>query len=718
MTEAATNMIEKSSQLTGSGSGQESANSLAQPFFFMVPFWGERYRRYYVDNLLPSLLAPNNLPLLRAEDGHRFLLATTREDWDAIIDLPIMKGLRQHAAPTLIEIPRPKNITAPGSTDAIVHQNVAQRLLVQAAFEAKAYGCLFSPDFIISDGMVAALLVHARAGRHLVLCPSLRQTEEPAIADLKRLGYLSTSLSPSETGTAIEVPQRVLADVMVRNLHPDLNTLEEGAPGQPPFAPFRYWRLPDNAGIILHTFHGVPVLMDYKAIEHHDVKCLDSNPFENVYFARNFGPENDLHVVRDSDEFCILSLTPAAIGQIKTSTRSSDPVGSSEGSGRRLLAALSVSYCTAGMPLKKELFKQSVRWHGGDLDEAAIARERAISAFIDAAVQYSPFTQAPAMLLLRYRDSSVFRWFVPYVRVLMKAFLGDRLIWSGIRQRLSFKILRPFKRAAFWFASGKDLDRIDPFHLSFRSTAGRRHVSESLFADDASNAVILGIGQSNMANEGEASACYEPTDEVYNFNFFNSQCYVAKDPLLGASVNRSNVLTRVGALLVERGHYRRVLLAPIAHGGTYVHDWSPNGKMFPRLQLTLELLRQLQIRITHVMWQQGESEAYFPNAEPEDWMRHFIAMAGAIRAAGTDAPIYVAQSTICCNDANEIIRTAQRRVIDPAAGILPGPDIDQIGRSQRFDGCHLSEAGLRRAAEMWCESLCRPKLQSVEENPE
>src|ERR1700722_5388357 len=263
-----------------------SAAGLSRPFYFLVPFWGERYRRYFVDNLLPSLLAPNNLPLLRAEEAHRFLLATTRADWDAIIDLPIMRRLREHATPTLIEIPNPSHDTAPGSTNAILHQNVAQRLLAIAAFQAGAYGCLFSPDFIISDGMMRSLLRHARAGHRLVLCPSLRQTEESSISELERLGYLPVAAAPSATATPINIPQRVLADLMVRYLHPEMAIFEEGASGQPPLAPFRYWRLPDGNGIILHTFHGVPVLMDYGAIAHHDIACLEHSSFEDVYVAR------------------------------------------------------------------------------------------------------------------------------------------------------------------------------------------------------------------------------------------------------------------------------------------------------------------------------------------------------------------------------------------------------------------------------------------------
>ena len=290
---------------------------------------------------------------------------------------------------------------------------------------------------------------------------------------------------------------------------------------------------------------------------------------------------------------------------------------------------------------------------------------------------------------------------------LVRVLRGERLIWSHIRQYILFTVVRPFKRALFWLGSGKDLDRFDPHYLSFRRTAGRRAVRVTLFSESAANAVILGIGQSNIANEGEASARYEPKGGVYNFNFFDGRCYVAKDPLLGASIDQSNVLTRLGDLLVERHDFDRVLLVPIAHGGTYANEWCPTGRMYPRLRWTLERLRERQIGITHILWQQGEAEAAESKPKPEQWMRHFMAMVDAIRVAGVDAPIYVSQCTVCCNNPNEEIRGAQRKVVDRAARILAGPDIDLIGRDERYDGCHLSATGLRHAAELWYAALRR-----------
>jgi hypothetical protein len=288
---------------------------------------------------------------------------------------------------------------------------------------------------------------------------------------------------------------------------------------------------------------------------------------------------------------------------------------------------------------------------------------------------------------------------------LTRVLRGDPDVWAYIRRRIRFEIFRSFKRAAFRYATGQDLDRIDPYHLSYRKTAGRRVVDNLMFLPRPDIAVVLGVGQSNIANECDPNGRYEARGEVYNFNFFDGKCYAAKDPLLGASVDGSNPLTRLGDVLLEHSNYRCVLLVPIAHGGTYAKDWAPDGLMFPRLQWALERLKECRIKITHILWQQGEAEARHHEPETKEWARTFMAVTGAIRAAGVDAPIYVAQCTVCCNDPNERIRQAQRDVVDPAAGIFAGPDIDTIGRDGRYDGCHLSADGLGRAAALWCDAI-------------
>ena len=359
-----------------------------RPFYFMVPFWGQRYREYFVDTCLPSLLAPGNLPLLQAADGHRFLIATTKSDWNAIERLPIMEKLRAYATPILIEIQEPDSATAPGGRNAINYQNLCQKRLVETAYQYRGYGCLLSPDIIISDGMIAALLRWAQEGYQLVLCPALRQAEEGVRADLFRDGYLRSGERPSLSGRAIAIPPRRVGELLVRHLHPEVLAFEEGNPGRPFLPPFRFWRVPGGRGIILHTFFGLPVLMDYAAVESHDSACLDHGAFENVYLGRNFSHCDRVHIVEDSDEFGILSVTP-----------SPSQAGRPAPTPRRRLDWMIKLAQTCSLResmafyarrnrdvVKRNLFRVAVRWHTADLDAVWQLEERQVSIAIERAL--------------------------------------------------------------------------------------------------------------------------------------------------------------------------------------------------------------------------------------------------------------------------------------------------------------------------------------------
>ena len=118
----------------------------------MVTFWGPTYRQYFVDRCLASLLAPGNLPQLRAEDGHRLLIATTPADWQAIELLPIMQAVRRYVTPIHLDID-PPGPTPPGSEAAILQQNRCHKLLLETAYSYRTYACMLWPDIIFSDGL-------------------------------------------------------------------------------------------------------------------------------------------------------------------------------------------------------------------------------------------------------------------------------------------------------------------------------------------------------------------------------------------------------------------------------------------------------------------------------------------------------------------------------------------------------------------------------------
>ena len=57
---------------------------LNRPFYFVVVLWGERFRNYFLDLCLPTLLAPGNLPALATAQRSKFFIWTRPDDWAAI----------------------------------------------------------------------------------------------------------------------------------------------------------------------------------------------------------------------------------------------------------------------------------------------------------------------------------------------------------------------------------------------------------------------------------------------------------------------------------------------------------------------------------------------------------------------------------------------------------------------------------------------------------
>ena len=269
-----------------------------RPFVFMVALWGPTYRQYFVDRCMASLLAPGNLPQLRAQDGHRLLIATTLDDWRAIEHLPIIQAIRQYVTPVHLAI-EPPVPTPPGSEAAILQQNRCHKLLLEAAYSYRSYGCMLWPDIIFSDGLGVALQRWAAEGQELVLFASLRHVQEAVMEELALRGLLPPDANPSLTCSPLVIPPQILADISIRHLHPEVLVYDFEDRRIPIVPPHVYARMRDDRGIALHTFHGQQILMDFAALRTHNTDCLARGLFEDVYLDENFADCRKIHIVRD-----------------------------------------------------------------------------------------------------------------------------------------------------------------------------------------------------------------------------------------------------------------------------------------------------------------------------------------------------------------------------------------------------------------------------------
>ena len=81
------------------------------------------------------------------------------------------------------------------------------------------------------------------------------------------------------------------------------------------------------------------------------------------------------------------------------------------------------------------------------------------------------------------------------------------------------------------------------------------------------------------------------------------------------------------------------------------------------------------------------------------------ARVAAIRALGLNAPIYVARDALRQGSSRGGARQRQSALVNPASGVLAGPDLDVLDFADRFDGCHFSTEGLEGAADLWLAAL-------------
>src|SRR5690606_20036310 len=113
--------------------------------------------------------------------------------------------------------------------------------------------------------------------------------------------------------------------------------------------------------------------------------------------------------------------------------------------------------------------------------------------------------------------------------------------------------------------------------------------------------------------------------------------------LLGSTGDRGSVWTRLGDALIESGGFEQVLIIPIGVGGSSVRDWAGPDGPAARAVRASKALNRFGLRITHVLWHQGEADY---GMHKEVYARLFARMTEYIRSNGIIAPVFVATATI------------------------------------------------------------------------
>ncbi|MBX9947048.1 MAG: sialate O-acetylesterase [Reyranella sp.] len=217
-------------------------------------------------------------------------------------------------------------------------------------------------------------------------------------------------------------------------------------------------------------------------------------------------------------------------------------------------------------------------------------------------------------------------------------------------------------------------------------------------------AVLLAIGQSNVANHAAARVVSRNPDAV--FNYFDGHCYTASSPLLGATGEEGEFLTLLADKLISDGVYKVVVIASSGISGSVISRWQRDGDLNAMLAATLQDISN-RYRVTEVVWHQGESD--FKNAtSARNYETSFSSLVDTLVENGVQAPVFVAIATRCTavwRDDNPTAR-GQRAILEKK-GVYLGANTDALvgDDARRSDGCHLGQDGQVRTAASYAEAI-------------
>ena len=69
----------------------------------------------------------------------------------------------------------------------------------------------------------------------------------------------------------------------------------------------------EQSWLLFHTLNWAPVLVDYKNLFHHDTQTFDEWTIDGDYIYKNFPDPQKIRIVKNSDEFAMVSFTRGQI---------------------------------------------------------------------------------------------------------------------------------------------------------------------------------------------------------------------------------------------------------------------------------------------------------------------------------------------------------------------------------------------------------------------
>jgi len=260
----------------------------------LLPVWGHRYVRQFLEIGLPTLLAPGNVPALAQSLPSEFRILTSAADESYIRQHPAFLRLAQVCRASIRPIDH--LITAGNNSTTLT---LAYAEAIRAAGPAALDTCFFFlvSDYLIADGSLASVLARVRAGSGAVLVGNFQVTAEEATP------WLRARIAPDGVAGAA-FSARELMRFALDHLHPATvaNTVNVSSTYNA-HTNRLFWRADDRTLIgrfyLMHMIAVRPEVIDFRVGASWDYS-----------FVPEMCPSGNVSVITDSDEYLVVEMQP------------------------------------------------------------------------------------------------------------------------------------------------------------------------------------------------------------------------------------------------------------------------------------------------------------------------------------------------------------------------------------------------------------------------
>ena len=220
---------------------------------------------------------------------------------------------------------------------------------------------------------------------------------------------------------------------------------------------------------------------------------------------------------------------------------------------------------------------------------------------------------------------------------------------------------------------------------------------------------IATFGQSNSANSMTEKSDVEITSNLYQYDWKSQSCYLYKEPLLGASGTKGNVITYT-AIKMANNSSKPIVIIPFGVGGTSVLEWA-YGDLSHQYQIVMKRIKESGLSPMIFLWHQGESDSNLP----ED--AYYYALRKIVESTFNSFPqssFGIALATRCGNKPWNPVRSAQARISQDLPNTFISADSDKItGLDKRPDNCHFSAKGASELGNLYYESIIKEIKKNI-----